>query len=98
MTMFPLIFMLFVAWFALHWSEARAPVNAIDFVPVTTPRQLQESVSTGVSHVVINDHIDISELPSLSGRSGPGADVLDIQRNSNGQYTRSIVVRCGFTR
>ena len=90
------VFVLFTAWIGIRGSDARASV--IDCISVTTPRQLQESVSTGVTHVVVNDHIDISNLPSLSGSLGQGAEVLTIQRNSNGRYTKSIVVRCSFTR
>ena len=86
--------LLLTALVVFYGSDARAPL--MDIVSVTTPRQLQESVSTGVAHVIVNEHLDISKLPSLSGILGPGAEVLAIQRNSDGQYTKSIVVRCTF--
>ena len=70
------------------------------FVSVTTPRQLQESVTTGITHVVINTHMVVFELPGISRRlvALQGADLLAIQRNSDGQCTKSIVVRYTFTR
>ena len=76
-----------------HGLEARVPAAANDIAEVTTARQLQESIRSGVQHVIVNSHIDISILPSLSGHSGPGARVLAIQQNSDGQYTKTIRVR-----
>eukprot|EP00892_Ulva_mutabilis_P006506 jgi/Ulvmu1/4227/UM019_0206.1 len=70
------------------------PLADLDFVSVTTPRQLQEALRSGVQHVVVNDHIDISELPSLYSNEGPGAHVLAIQQNGRGQYTKSIRGNC----
>lgn len=94
MAAFEVKFLLASAWVALNWPEARA--SMMDIISVTTPRRLQESVITGVTHVVIYDHADISKLPSLPRRLGPGAHVLDTQRNSHGQNTKRNVVSCRF--
>eukprot|EP00892_Ulva_mutabilis_P003551 jgi/Ulvmu1/1568/UM110_0031.1 len=81
---------------ALHGADARSR-SVVDVASVTTPSELQKAVRSGVQHVIINNHIDMTKNLRVEGSAGPPADAkgpLSIQQNANGQYTKTIRGNC----
>eukprot|EP00892_Ulva_mutabilis_P011325 jgi/Ulvmu1/8565/UM045_0007.1 len=78
----------------LHGLEGSPIVAMRDFATVSTAGWLQQALRTGVQHVVVNEHLDITELYSSSDGAAPGVWVLSMQQNAQGQYTRSIRGNC----
>ena len=62
-------------------------------VAVSSPSQLQVAVRSGVKHIVINEHLDMTSSPRFSRTTVLDAGMLAIVPNENGEYTRTIRVR-----
>lgn len=62
-------------------------------VVVTTPAELQEAVRSGLRHVIINDHLDLTQAPRFSETTVLDSSVLAVGQTRSGQYTASIQVR-----
>ena len=60
---------------------------------VTSPSQFQEAVRSGVKHIVINEHLDMTTTPSFSETTRPDAGAIAVVLNSNREYTNTIRVR-----
>lgn len=62
-------------------------------VPVRNPAQFQEAVRSGVAHIVINEHLDMTTTPRFSETTIMDAGMIAIVSNPNGGWTRTIRVR-----
>lgn len=69
---------------------------------VSTAAELQQAVRDSVTHIVVQDHIDMTSVDRWSHITGRDtvmdAAGLAIWRNQSGEYTASIRVRSSATR
>lgn len=65
---------------------------AQDQIAVKTASQLQQAVRSGKRHVIINDHLDLTQIPRFADTTALDTSVLAVRPNPAGQYTASIQV------
>lgn len=68
-------------------------ISIPEAVAVRSPSQLQVAVRSGVKHIVINEHLDMTSSPRFSRTTVLDAGMLAIVPNEYGEYTRTIRVR-----
>ena len=68
-------------------------VSVPEAVAVSNPSQLQVAVRSGVTHIVIAEHLDMTTTPRFFETTVLDAGMLAIVPNEDGQYTRTIRVR-----
>lgn len=69
------------------------PGSLSESVVVSTPSQLQEAVRSGKRHVIISDHMDLTQVPRFSQTTVLDTSVLAVGQTGSGEYTASIQVR-----
>lgn len=69
------------------------PGSVPEAVAVRNPSQLQMAVRSGVTHIVIAEHLDMTTTPRFSETTIMDAGMLAIVPNEFGQYTQTIRVR-----
>lgn len=70
------------------------PASTPEAVAVRNPSQFQVAVRSGVKHIVINEHLDMTTTPRFSETTIMDAGMIAIVPNEKGEYTRTIRVRC----
>lgn len=87
------ILTLAVAWVYACLGFAAGSLSPQDAVSVSTPPAFQDAVHSGVRHVVIVEHLDmtLTEASGLTNRLSDG--MIAVRANDDGEYTHSIRVR-----
>ena len=87
------IFTVAVAWVYACLGFATGSLSPQDAVTVSTPSAFQDAVHSGVRHVVIGEHLDmtLTEASGLTNRLEDG--MIAVRANDDGEHTRSIRVR-----
>ena len=68
---------------------AAATLSLIDSASVTTASQLRNAVRSGVHHIIVKDHINMTDAVLGDRESG----AIAWHQTREGQYTTSIRVR-----
>lgn len=66
-------------------------------VVVSNPSQFQRAVRQGVNHIVIAEHLDMTNTPRFSETTIMDAGMIFIVPNDQNEYTKSIRVRRSAT-
>ena len=66
-------------------------------VVVSNPSQFQRAVRQGVNHIVIAEHLDMTNTPRFSETTIMDAGMIAIVPNEQNEYTKSIRVRPSAT-
>ena len=78
----------------MHYGVQVLGVTSDDVAEVTTSEEFQEALRSGVTHVYITDHIDMTEAPLFSDNLVSNAAVAGVFPSSEGRQTKTIRVRC----
>ena len=62
------------AWLALAAPTARGQDTAAPAVAVATAAELAAAVDGGAAHIVVTDHLDLSDLPVFDDYGAPTTD------------------------
>ena len=85
--------------FAGH-TAGDTSASTIEAVPVAvaSPTEFQDAVRSGVKHIIINEHLDMTTTPRFSETTIADTAVIAIVPNANKGYASTIRVRCRRTR